>query len=396
MPKGLFAGNTIHGYKILEDFKVAGGMSKISFARKGGNEYFIKEFLNPKYPTEDSPGSEKIKAQKRKACEEFEKQQKEINSKIATKVSTGGNFVMAVDFFREGPFYYKVTERIDTASISCQDISKSPLKDIIILVRTVCHSVRILHDLKIVHGDLKPDNILLKKTTGGYSGKLIDFDNSYFEKRPPAEREEFVGTPDYYSPEADDYVKDEDEEISGDTLTLKSDVFTLGIIFCEYFTGDKPIIPKDCRRVCDCVKKGKDFKFAKKLPNKIDLTLRKMLSLNPSDRPSIKDVFDLFNPSDTELTDYSTPKKDSKPAESTPSSEEPKEKFSFKEKPFAGLRSTFSKVSKAFDSITSKMEAIPKTAPAPDPKPASAAETTDDKKPVSRLRGKGLKIAAKK
>jgi len=300
MPKGLFAGNIIHGYKILEDFKVAGGMSKISFAQKAGKEYFIKEFLYPKYPTDDSPGSEKIKAQKRKACEEFENQQKNLNSRIATRVAEGGNFVMTIDFFRDGPLYYKVTERVDTSSISCRDVANLPLKELIILVRSVCNSIRILHDLKIVHGDLKPDNILLKKTAIGYSGKLIDFDNSYFEKCPPTDREEFVGTPDYYSPEADDYVKDEDEEISGETLTLKSDIFTLGIIICEYFTGEKPIVPEDCSRVCDCVKKRKEFRFAKSLPKQVELTIRKMLSLNPNDRPNIKEVFDSF-PLDTSL-----------------------------------------------------------------------------------------------
>lgn len=95
----MLKGEVIHSYRILEDFKVAGGTSKVTFAERGGKEYFIKEFLSPKYPTADSPGSEKVKAQKRKACEEFEKHHKELNALISSKVGTGGNLVAAVDFF---------------------------------------------------------------------------------------------------------------------------------------------------------------------------------------------------------------------------------------------------------------------------------------------------------
>ena len=69
----MLKGEVINGYTILKDFVVAGGMSKVSFAEKGGKEYFIKEFLTPKYPLPDSPGSEKMKAQSRIACEAFEK-----------------------------------------------------------------------------------------------------------------------------------------------------------------------------------------------------------------------------------------------------------------------------------------------------------------------------------
>ena len=64
----MLKGEVINGYRILKDFVVAGGMSKVTFAEKGGKEYFIKEFLSPKYPLPDSPGSEKIKAQTRRAC----------------------------------------------------------------------------------------------------------------------------------------------------------------------------------------------------------------------------------------------------------------------------------------------------------------------------------------
>ncbi|MBR2237540.1 MAG: protein kinase [Prevotella sp.] len=290
----MLEGNTIKGYRILKDFIVAGGMSKISFAEKGGKEYFIKEFLSPKYPLPESPGSEKIKAQKRKECEVFEKHHQELNRKIGTKVSLGGNLVFAVDFFRWGTCYYKVTEKIDTTSLSCEEIAELPFDKIILIAKSVCHSVRILHDLNIVHGDLKPDNILIKKTSMGYSGKLIDFDDSYFSGNPPTDHESLVGTPEYYSPEQAAYIMDEEEEIAGNTLTLKSDVFTLGIILCEYFTGKKPVLPSDCGSTWICVKNGNCFSYAKNIPVGIRDLINRMLKKNPSERPTINEVFEIL------------------------------------------------------------------------------------------------------
>lgn len=287
----MLKGENINGYVILNDFVVAGGMSKVSFAQKGGKEYFIKEFLYPKYPTADSPGSDKVKEQKRKACDSFEKHHRSLNQKIATKVSLGGNLVFAVDFFRYGTCYYKVTEKIDTTSISPVEISKLPLDKVLLICKSVCHSVRILHDLDIVHGDLKPDNILIKKTSMGYSGKLIDFDDSYFSGNPPTDRESLVGTPEYYSPEQAAYIMDEDEEIKGDTLTTKSDIFTLGIILCEYFTGEKPIIDSKYSSTWNCINNRGKISFKKNIPEPYGNLILRMLSKETDNRPAINEVF---------------------------------------------------------------------------------------------------------
>ena len=295
-------GENINGYIILEDFVVAGGMSKVSFAQKNGEVYFIKEFLSPKYPLPDSPGSERVKEQKRKACAAFERHHKELNRKIASKVSFGGNLVFAVDFFRCGACYYKVTQKIDTMSLSCEDISHLPFDKILLIAKTVCHSVRILHELNIVHGDLKPDNILIKKTIGGgYSGKLIDFDDSYFSANPPSDRESLVGTPEYYSPEQAAYIMDEDDEVPGSTLTLKSDIFTMGIILCEYFTGKKPILPKGFSSTWSCVEAEKIYGIAKDVREEIKTLITKMLMLKPESRPTIQEVFDTLKSIDSKV-----------------------------------------------------------------------------------------------
>ena len=306
----MLKGEVINGYRILKDFVVAGGMSKVTFAEKGGKEYFIKEFLSPKYPLPDSPGSEKIKAQKRKACEVFEKHHRELNKKIGTKVSLGGNLVFAVDFFRSGTCYYKVTEKIDTTSLTCEEISRLPFEKILLIAKSVCHSIRILHDLNIVHGDLKPDNILIKKTSMGFSGKLIDFDDSFFSGNPPTDRESLVGTPEYYSPEQAAYIMDEDEEIAGNTLTLRSDIFTFGIILCEYFTGTKPILPTDYSSTWNCIENGKSFLWGKQISLDIANLIRKMLAQNPKERPTIQDVFEALK------TAKELPKEDDRPKSS--------------------------------------------------------------------------------
>lgn len=366
----------INGYRIIEDFKVAGGMSKISFAEKGGKTYFIKEFLAPKYPTPDSPGSEKTKEKKRRACDEFEKHHRDLNNAIGKCCAgTGGNLIYAIDFFRYGASYYKVTEKIDISTLSCENIAHLPIENILLIAKSAVHSIRILHGLKIVHGDLKPDNLPIKEVMRGYVVKLIDFDDSYFEGNPPSERENLVGTPEYYSPEQAAYIMDEDEEIEGDTLTCKSDIFTLGIIFSEYFSGEKPILSGGHKNTWACVTDKKSISFKKTLPTKIENLIRSMLSLNPSDRPSLSDVFNIL--------------KDIKPEDAIIGGSTATFSESTTKKPILrfgpGLKPSRSK---GVETTTKETET---------PKHSATPPITSEEKPKtsSGLRGSGLKIADK-
>lgn len=300
-------GENINGYTILKDSIPAGGRGEISFARKGDKDYFIKAFLSPKYPVDGSPGSAKTIADKRKRCEQFEQHHKRLNDSIATKCTLGGNLVYAIEFFRYGTCYYKVNEKIDVSSIKAKDVAKLPQDKILIILKTVTHSLKILHDLNIVHGDLKPDNILIKRTeTGSYTTKLIDFDDSYFSKNPP-DFTEIVGTPDYYSPELFEYVKDSGK-CGKSELTNKSDIFTLGLIFSEYLCGIKPKFPEKYKSVAEYVADSNEIAIGS-LPKKIKELINSMLLKNIEQRPDIRQVFETLKSSDI-LTWSDEPKKD--------------------------------------------------------------------------------------
>src|ERR1700734_1422957 len=111
-------GDIINGYTILEDFSVAnGGLSKWTFARKGGEEFFLKEFLYPTYPVDGSPGSAETKNKKRKECERFELHHQSLVERIAPRCRPGGNLVYTRDFFRHEAKYYKTTDKVDISSL---------------------------------------------------------------------------------------------------------------------------------------------------------------------------------------------------------------------------------------------------------------------------------------
>ncbi len=81
------AGDVINGYTILEDFKVVGaGLSKWTFAERGGQKFFIKEFLSPTYPDDRRPGSAKTKAKKRARCAAFEAHHRGVQRALAPAV----------------------------------------------------------------------------------------------------------------------------------------------------------------------------------------------------------------------------------------------------------------------------------------------------------------------
>jgi serine/threonine protein kinase len=156
---------------------------------------------------------------------------------LAPLSTYGGNLIVTLDFFRWGAKYYKVTEKVDAEDLGPGGIAALGLRSQLVLMKSVAHSLKILHDLRIVHGDLKPSNILVKRTELGFTSKLIDFDSSYIAGNPPPFTE-IVGTINYYSPELLGYIQD--VGVQPGELGVASDIFALGLIYTEFLTGAVP------------------------------------------------------------------------------------------------------------------------------------------------------------
>jgi serine/threonine protein kinase len=287
------AGESVRGYKLLKDFKMAGGGNcEWTFAVKEGKEYFIKVFLNPKYPRPDGPGSAEVKRMLIEECEKFEKHQRELNDAVKKIAGADGRLVAAADFFREENLFYKVAHKVPAKSITAAQIAKLPLPQKIRLLQNVSTAVTSLHRQNIVHGDLKVDNALLEEGTGDnpFIARLIDFDSSYFSGKP-YDVDEMVGDPPYYSPELLDYVQKRETDAS--KLTTKSDVFALGIVFHQYLVGEAPPFPDEYQYLCEAVRAG-HIVTSESLRETGSTSLAELLSsmmrLKASDRPTSFDV----------------------------------------------------------------------------------------------------------
>lgn len=304
-------GQVINGYTILQDFTTAGsGLSKWTFAEKNGQSYFLKEFLSPTYPTHDSPGNEETKASKLRASQGFEAHAGALMKALANLGPSGGNLIVTIDIFRVEAKYYKTTAKVEAVSMEPEDVAGLPLERRLLVLLTLAHSLRLMHSANVVHGDLKPENVLLKRTiTGDYAAKLIDLDSSYFSGSPPP-RQELVGDPVYYAPEVGRYIETA-EGAAPASLTTRADVFALGLLYSRYLTGQLPSFDQSHYRY-PYVAAGNGDKLVlpgNALPPKLQKLLRTMLAPDPKRRPDIHQVF-----SQLKEPDILAPKATRKPA----------------------------------------------------------------------------------
>jgi len=284
----LRAGDLVGGYRLLEDFRVVGaGLSEWTFAERDGRAYFIKRFLSPTYPDDAAPGSAKTKARKRARCAAFEAHHRGIQAAMAPLTSYGGNLIATLDFFRYGAKYYKVTEKVDLAGLEASDVARLGFPAQLVLLKTVAHSLKILHDLEIVHSDLKPSNVLIKRTELGYTTKLIDFDSSYVVGKPPPP-EEIVGTMNYYSPELVNYIQGAGTAAD---LTTASDIFALGLIYSEYLTGALPAFDPAYHEAATAVLNGAQLRLRPgRAPAPVVELIERMLLADHRARPTVAEV----------------------------------------------------------------------------------------------------------
>jgi len=103
------------------------------------------------------------------------------------------------------------------------------------ILRQTGEALQAAHDLGIVHRDLKPDNIMLALARDGTDVvKVVDFGIAKAmtgeEGQKVTKTGLVVGTPEYMSP----------EQLSGDVLNGRSDIYSLALVFFRMVTGALP------------------------------------------------------------------------------------------------------------------------------------------------------------
>jgi len=94
------------------------------------------------------------------------------------------------------------------------------------LLIQICKGMSAAHKNGVIHRDIKPSNILIDANEHVY---ILDFGIAWLAAN--GKPENIVGTPDYMSPE---------QFSSPETVTHLSDIYSLGIIMYEMFTGQLP------------------------------------------------------------------------------------------------------------------------------------------------------------
>lgn len=282
-----FSGNreVINGYILENGFTTKNsGFSRWGFAHKNGEEYFIKEFLSPVFP--DSPEiSQTLKNKKIEICKKWYIDRQKVFKAIST-VATG-NIVIVKDFFKFGNKFYQVTDKVN-GGISVDRISRLPIENKIMLLKVLAHCMKGLNKIKVVHADLKTDNIIVKKTISGmYTAKIIDISDSYFESNQPQSGDDVRGDFVYLAPET--FLKMIDKDVN---LTTKIDVFSLGIIFHQYMCGKTPSISSEYQYVYEAVLNDEVPVLDGSIPIEIRSVIERMLIKEPRYRISIDGVFE--------------------------------------------------------------------------------------------------------
>ncbi len=262
------------------------GYSVWGFGKKDGKDFFIKQFLSPKYPENDTVSSPERLQKKKQQCEKFENQK--ISIYQALNENTDGNAVRVCEFFRIESKYYITMPKIEALPWSVEDIAALPEQEKRRLCAIIAHGIAGLHRGRIIHADLKHDNVLFMRTNlGTVTAKIIDFDSSFLETELPAPGEDIIGDLVYFSPEACDSIWGMETDLS-----CKMDIFSLGVLFHQYFAGVAPEFDTEqCHYAGEAVAKGLPIAVSKAVPEDVAVLLRQMLSATPEDRPDAEAVF---------------------------------------------------------------------------------------------------------
>ena len=153
------------------------------------------------------------------------------------------------------------------------DAGPLPLEKAVMWTADLAAALARAHRAKVIHGDVKPANILVTKDG---QVKLGDFGIARFATQVSTSGS-LMGTPAYLSP----------EQIQGQTQDTRSDLFSLGIILYQMTTGVRPFNGSSVSAVCAqivAITPPPPSHHNPSLPAAFDRVVMRCLAKDPADR----------------------------------------------------------------------------------------------------------------
>jgi serine/threonine-protein kinase len=136
--------------------------------------------------------------------------------------------------------------------------------------RQICAGLAAAHERGVVHRDLKPANVMVD---GDGKARITDFGLAGTSGETIR-----AGTPAYMAP----------EQLAGAEVTAQSDIYSLGLVLYELFTGQRAI---EAKNIAELVRKREagvvpPSELVRDLDPAIDRAILRCLERDPIDRPS--------------------------------------------------------------------------------------------------------------
>ena len=144
------------------------------------------------------------------------------------------------------------------------------------IARQMCAGLAAAHDAGVLHRDLKPANVMIDEngdvriTDFGLAGLTEEFGAGVA----------LEGTPEYMSP----------EQLAGRELTVRSDIYSLGLVIYELFTGRKAFAANTLNELLR-LRRSESLpespsSIVKDLDPTVERVVERCLAVEPKDRPS--------------------------------------------------------------------------------------------------------------
>ncbi|EKD29141.1 MAG: putative serine/threonine protein kinase [uncultured bacterium] len=188
------------------------------------------------------------------------------------------NVSSVYDFLEINNHFYLVMELVEGDNLACKCQKGISIEEALNIFIGLLEGIRHSHNKKILHLDLKPSNIILNEYQ---EPVIVDFGVSRFKKSASGKEDSnpIFGTPYYMSPEQ--YAR------SIDKVDVRSDIYSLGVVFYQLLTGCMPFEGNSFDELRNKVLFLDPLELRKlnpQIPEDLEAIILKMLMKNPANR----------------------------------------------------------------------------------------------------------------